>query len=217
MKYSLTMVNESVHHVAGGDVPDADGRVRGTGNDHALVILQAKDGPGVAVEHLRAGKGVAVPHLDGVVAQPRDDLGLVVLEAVDTLGVLRTAVDSLQVVLATPPVVLDRVNVLDDGRIELAVETVIWVRLAGLRLEQALDPTSAIGEAAPQCVGMHFTFDKLLPQHSLRNDSQPRSKGEKRIKLNGVSKTENRSTYRHTSSAAQRLLASRKPKMASAT
>ena len=39
---------------------------------------------------------------------PRDDLGVVVLEAVDALRVLRAAVDALQVVLAAPPIVLYR-------------------------------------------------------------------------------------------------------------
>ena len=42
---------------------------------------------------------------------PRDDLGVVVLEAVDALGVLRAAVDALQVVLAAPPIVLYSFNV----------------------------------------------------------------------------------------------------------
>ena len=55
-------------------------------------------------EHIRY---LSVPHLDGVVPQAGDNLGVVVLEAVNSFAVLASAVDSLQVVLATPPVVLN--------------------------------------------------------------------------------------------------------------
>jgi hypothetical protein len=85
----------------------------------------------VTVEHLGAGQGIAVPHLDRVVAQPGHDLGVVILQAVDALGVLGPAVDALQHVLAAPPVVLDRLNVFNDSGVQLAVEIVRGVVLAG--------------------------------------------------------------------------------------
>ena len=50
---------------------------------------------------------LSVPHFDGVVSQARDNLGVVILEAVHALAVLAAAVDSLEVVFPTPPVVLD--------------------------------------------------------------------------------------------------------------
>ena len=52
-------------------------------------------------------KYLSVPHLDRVVPQARDDLGVIVLEAVNSFAVLTAAVDSLKVVLPAPPVVLN--------------------------------------------------------------------------------------------------------------
>ena len=96
----------------------------------------------MSVEHAQTRQRRPVPHLDGVVPQPasndqfefrrlfrceggiqgakqhspRDDLGVVVLEAVDALRVLRAAVDALQVVLATPPIVFYSVYVPETTR-----------------------------------------------------------------------------------------------------
>jgi hypothetical protein len=55
---------------------------------------------------------VTIPDLYRVIAETGNDLVVVVLETVDSLGILRSTVDSLQVVVARAPVVLDRVNVL---------------------------------------------------------------------------------------------------------
>ena len=70
---------------------------------------------------------MSVPHLDGVVPEPTHDLTVVVLEAVHALAVLAPAVDSLQIVLPAPPVVLDGVDVLYDAWVEPPVEGVGWV------------------------------------------------------------------------------------------
>ena len=92
----------------------------------------------MSVEHAQTRQRRPVPHLDRVVPQPatgreeefefwrsfsssdcdspRDDLGVVVLEAVDALRVLRAAVDALQVVLATPPIVFYSVYVPETTR-----------------------------------------------------------------------------------------------------
>jgi hypothetical protein len=85
---------------------------------------------------------VAIPDLDCVVSEAGHDFGVVVLEAVDAFRVFRPAVDPLEVVLPAAPVVLDGVNVLDDGGVEPAVEAVRWVVLAWPGLEQVLAPVS---------------------------------------------------------------------------
>ena len=134
----------------------------------------------MAVEHAQARERRAVPHLDGVVPQPererdqfeydlrghlqpqievnyspRDDLGVVVLEAVDALGVLRAAVDALQVVLAAPPIVLYSFNVPDDGGVKFSVECMFRMGVAAWpRLEEEPDPSTALGQTAPQAVGV---------------------------------------------------------------
>ena len=83
---------------------------------------------------------MSVPHLDGVVPEPTDDLAVVILKAVHALAVLAPAVDSLQIMLPAPPVVLDGVNVLNDAGVQSPVEGMGWVRLPGLRFEQVLNP-----------------------------------------------------------------------------
>ena len=83
---------------------------------------------------------MSVPHLNGVVPEPTDDLAVVILKAVHALAVLAPAVDSLQIMLPAPPVVLDGVNVLDDAGIQSPVEGMGWMRLPGLRFEQVLNP-----------------------------------------------------------------------------
>lgn len=65
---------------------------------------------------------------------------VIVLQAVDALGILTAAVDPLQVVAAHAPVVLDGVDVLDDLGEEGAVEAVARVQAARLRFEQVLYP-----------------------------------------------------------------------------
>jgi hypothetical protein len=60
-------------------------------------------------------------------------------------------------VLPAPPVVLDGLYVPDDVRVEPPVEGVLGVGVApGAGLEQVTDPVTALGEAAPQAVGMHL-------------------------------------------------------------
>lgn len=91
-------------------------------------------------EHLDALEGIAVPDLDGVVAQSRDDLLIVVLEAVDALGILAAAVYSLEVEDAVAPVVVDALDVARDLGEEIAIEAVVRMVLAQTRLEQEVDP-----------------------------------------------------------------------------
>lgn len=55
---------------------------------------------------------MTVPNLDGVVPQTGHNLVVVVLKTVNALGILGSAIDSLQVVVAGAPVVFDRVDVL---------------------------------------------------------------------------------------------------------
>lgn len=57
----------------------------------------------------------AQTHLDGVIPQAADDLLVVVLQAVNTLAVLRPALDPLQVVSAAPPVRLDGLRTAMEG------------------------------------------------------------------------------------------------------
>jgi hypothetical protein len=59
---------------------------------------------------------VTIPNLYRVISEPGNDLVIVVLETVDALGILGPAIDSLQVVVAAAPVVLDRVDVLQNVR-----------------------------------------------------------------------------------------------------
>ena len=116
---------------------------------------------------------LSVPHLDRVVPEPAHDLAVVVLEAVHAFAILASAVDALQVVLPTPPVVLDGVNVLDDAGIQSPIEGVGWVSLPRFRLEQVLNPPSPVREPLPQTVGVDLPLYQLLPEHPLGNDPGP--------------------------------------------
>merc|ERR1719234_2403413 len=123
VKDCFAVVDEGVHHLATLDIPNPYCTVRRTRNDHLLVILQAEDRASVACkDSLVLLQSLSIPHLDGVVPQARDNLGVVILKAVNSFAVLASAVDSLQVVFSTPPVVLNSVNVLDDGWIEPPIE-----------------------------------------------------------------------------------------------
>jgi hypothetical protein len=53
----------------------------------------------VAVEDARAGQRVSVPDLDGIVAKTGNDLCVVVLKAIDTLGIFRSEIKMLQYLL----------------------------------------------------------------------------------------------------------------------
>lgn len=55
---------------------------------------------------------MTVPNLYRVITQAGNYLVVVILKAIDALGILGTAIDSLQVVIARTPVVLDRIDVL---------------------------------------------------------------------------------------------------------
>ena len=77
---------------------------------------------------------ISVPNFDGVVSQPGNNFSVIVLETVDTLGVLRPAVDALKVVLAAPPVVLNGIDVLDDGGVQSPIKIVGRVMLACKKL-----------------------------------------------------------------------------------
>ena len=95
------------------------------------------------------------------------------LQAVDTFAVFTAAVDPLEVVFPAPPVVLDGVNIVDDGGIQSPVEGVWRMRLPGLGFEQVLDPAASIREPLPQAVRVHLPLDQLLPQHPLGDDAGP--------------------------------------------
>lgn len=134
---------------------------------------------------------MTVPNLDGVVPQTGHNLVVVVLKTVNALGILGSAIDSLQVVVAGAPVVFDRVDVLrikkvmkpsgrnqknvshlHDDRVELSVERVIAI-LAGPRDEQVLDPFLSLRQPAPQRVASDLSLDELLPQHAFGDDAVP--------------------------------------------
>ena len=66
------------------------------------------------------------------------------------------AVDSLQVVLSTSPVVLNRLNILDDVGIQPAVERVVGVGLPWLGPVQVLHPIPPVCKALPQAVGVYL-------------------------------------------------------------
>lgn len=165
MQHSFAVMYERVHHVTGVDIPHAYRRVTGTADDHLVVVLQAKNRTGVTGEDLQRRKNelmnsptnpygvtnlaalerVAVPDFDGVVPQAGHDFVIVVLQTVHALGVLRSAVYSLQVVVAGAPVGLDRFDVLHDLGEQLAVELVRPVCHARSRYEQVFDPAGTRG------------------------------------------------------------------------
>lgn len=74
------------------------------------------------VKRANAGEVSPIPHLDGVVSQARHDFLVVILKAINALGILRSAVYPLKIMLATPPIVFDGFNVFYDIRIQLAIE-----------------------------------------------------------------------------------------------
>lgn len=47
------------------------------------------------------------------------------------------------------------------------------MRGARPRLEQKLDPATALRQATPQRIRSHLSLDQFLPQHALRDDTQP--------------------------------------------
>jgi hypothetical protein len=53
-------------------------------------------------------------------------------------------------VLPTSPVVLDGLDVFDDGGVQLAVKVVRRMRLAGSRLEKVLDPAPSLSQSFPK-------------------------------------------------------------------
>lgn len=55
---------------------------------------------------------MTIPYLNRVISQARNNLVVVVLETVHALGILGTAIDSLQIVVARTPIVLDHIDVL---------------------------------------------------------------------------------------------------------
>ena len=68
----------------------------------------------MSVQNASASQRVPVPDFYRIVSQTRHNFGVVILKAVNALGVLGPTIDALKVVLAAPPVVLDSVYVLDD-------------------------------------------------------------------------------------------------------
>ena len=82
---------------------------------------------------------------------------------------MKPAIDALQTVFPASPVVLDGLDVFDDGGIQLAVKVVRRMRLARTRLEQVLDPQSALSQSLPKQVRLNLPLDQLFPKHSLRN------------------------------------------------
>ena len=106
-----------------------------------------------------------IPHLDRIITQSGHDFRVVILEATDTFRVLGSTVDPLEVVLSATPIVLDGVNVFNDGGIESPVEGVVRVLFPGLGLKKELDPSPPLGQTPPKCVRVHFPLDQLLPQH----------------------------------------------------
>ena len=159
--------------VAGGNIPDSHCRVRRSGDDDPLIVLQTQNGSRVPSQYSLAGKRIAIPHFDSVVPQSGDNFLIVVLQAIDTFGVLTAAVNALKVVLAAPPIILYRLNVLDDGRVELAVKAMIGMVFARPGLEQGADPASPLGQAPPEGVGVNFSLDELFPEHAVADDSLP--------------------------------------------
>jgi hypothetical protein len=95
------------------------------------------------------------------------------LQAVDAFRIFRSTIDALEVVFPAPPVVLNGVNVFNDGRIEPTVKVVRGMVLARFRLEQILDPTSSFCQTSPEQICLNFSLDQFLPKHSLGNHTEP--------------------------------------------
>lgn len=62
--------------------------------------------------YLVALKSVTIPYLNRVISQARNNFVIVVLKTVHALGILGSTIDSLQIVIARTPVVLNRIDVL---------------------------------------------------------------------------------------------------------
>lgn len=118
MQHRLAVMYQRVHHFARFHVPDANGRVARTANDHFVVVLQTEHGSRMSGQRFLAIQIATIPDLDRVVAQSGYDFVVVVLQTVDTFGVFRTAVDALEHVLAGSPVALYAFDVLAIGERE---------------------------------------------------------------------------------------------------
>ncbi len=108
------MVDERVNHVSSVDVPHSDGRIGRSRNDNPFIVLETKHGAGMSVQNASASQRVSVPNLYRIVSQTRHNFCVVILKAVNALGILGPTIDALKVVLAAPPVVLYCVYILDN-------------------------------------------------------------------------------------------------------
>ena len=67
-------------------------------------------------------QGVPVPHFDSIVPQSGHDFLIVVLETIDSFGVLTSTIDSLQIMFAKPPIALDSVYVFNNGGVKSSIK-----------------------------------------------------------------------------------------------
>ncbi len=145
------MVDERVNHVPSVDIPHSDGRIGRSRNDNPFIVLETKHRAGMSVQNASASQRVSVPNLYRIVSQTGHNFCVVILKAVNALGVLGPTIDALKVVLAAPPVVLYGIYILDDWRVQPAIEVVRGVVLAGLGFEQVLNPASSFYDGNNEC------------------------------------------------------------------
>lgn len=136
VQHRLAVMDEGVDHFATIHVPDTNCGVAGTTNDHLVIVLQAQHRSSVSNQslqwkemlaeiffpslmsraYLNALQIRAIPDLDGVVPETGNNLTIIVLQTVDTLGVLRSAINPSQHVPTSSPVVLYTVDVLKSRK-----------------------------------------------------------------------------------------------------
>lgn len=112
-----------------------------------------------------------VPYLDGVVSEARDDLLVIVLQAVDAFAVLRAAVDALEDVTAAAPVALYALDVADDFGVEAPVEYVRSVVLAWFGFEEVLYPGKERFQFDVWIMNELFEFDKIVFSYNFNVNS----------------------------------------------
>lgn len=89
-------------------------------------------------------QSISIPDLNRVVPETGNNLLIVVLQAVDALRILATAIDPLKIEPTHSPIVLYTFDVFDDFRIEGPIEIVVGMTLTRSRFEEILYPESKL-------------------------------------------------------------------------
>ena len=113
MEDRFAMVNECSNMVSSGNVPNPHSRIGGTRYYNTFIVLQTEYRTSMSRQNSETSQTISVPHFDGVVSKSRDNFLIIILETINTFGIFRAAINPLQIVFATSPIILYGVNVLN--------------------------------------------------------------------------------------------------------